>query len=67
MLRIFQHYRPRQIARYVRNFHRGQLYIEGVGEFEFDGGRILPPQNHSKRLMSVMSEVNAQIKLMAPA
>ena len=36
MLRIFHQYRPRQVARYVKGFFRGRVYIEGVGAFEFE-------------------------------
>ncbi|OOE99837.1 DUF1107 domain-containing protein [Salinivibrio sp. IB643] len=65
MLRIFRQYRPTQIARYVKRFFKGRLYIEGVGAFEFDRGRLLPPGHSDKRALSVMTEVNKEIKSMA--
>ncbi|RXJ73335.1 hypothetical protein CS022_10160 [Veronia nyctiphanis] len=65
MLRIFQKYRPLQVARHVKGFFRGRIYIQGVGAFEYDEGRLLPPTRKSKRSLAVMTEVNNQIKSMA--
>ena len=65
MLRIFQKYRPLQVARHVKSFFRGRIYIKGVGAFEYDEGRLLPPTRKNKRSLAVMSEVNNQIKSMA--
>lgn len=65
MLRIFKKYRPRQIARYVKAFFRGSVYISGFGLFEFDGGRLLLPTNKNTRLMQVMAEVNLEIKALS--
>ncbi|CZF83528.1 MULTISPECIES: DUF1107 domain-containing protein [Grimontia] len=67
MLRIFHQYRPRQVARYVKGFFRGRVYIDGVGAFEFDRGRLLPPHKKDKRALAVMTEVNNEIKAMAVA
>ncbi|WP_407332062.1 DUF1107 domain-containing protein [Enterovibrio sp. 27052020O] len=67
MFRIFNQYRPRQVARYVKGFFRGRLYIDGVGAFEFDGGRLLPPTKKDKRALTVMSEVNNEIRAMTAA
>lgn len=67
MLRIFHQYRPRQVARYVKGFFRGRVYIDGIGAFEFDGGRLLPPHKKDKRALAVMAEVNNEIKAMAAA
>ncbi|MCG7498714.1 DUF1107 domain-containing protein [Vibrio sp. Of7-15] len=61
MLRIFKRYRPVQVARFVKTLFRGRIYIEGIGAFEFDKGRLLPPSKHDKRMLSVMSEVNKEI------
>lgn len=65
MLRIFNQYRPRQIARYVKGFFRGKLYIGGIGAFEFDGGKLLPPIHINRRMLQVMVEVNREIKKLA--
>lgn len=65
MLRIFRHYRPNQIARYVKSFFKGRIYIQGIGAYEFDGGRLLPPSRKDKRSLMVMAEVNKEIKSLA--
>jgi hypothetical protein len=62
MFRNFKAYRPLQIARFVKTLFKGQLHIEGIGSFEFDGGRLLMPHNENKRMLSVMSEVNLHIR-----
>ncbi|MDD1781604.1 DUF1107 domain-containing protein [Enterovibrio sp. ZSDZ35] len=67
MLRIFHQYRPRQVARYVKGFFRGRVYIDGIGAFEFDGGKLLPPSNNNKRALAVMTEVNNEIRAMTAA
>lgn len=64
MLRIFHQYRPRQVARYVKGFFRGRIYIDGIGGFEFDQGRLLPPGSRDRKALAVMAEVNSQIKLL---
>lgn len=65
MLRVFKHYRPNQVARYVKSYFRGRLFIMGIGGFEFDCGRLLPPKSQSLKALSVLSEVNKEIQLLA--
>jgi len=65
MLRVFKHYRPNQVARYVKSYFRGRLFIIGVGGFEFDCGRLLPPKSKDLRALGVLSEVNKEIQLLA--
>lgn len=62
MFRTFPQYRPRQIAYYVKGFFKGSLYIQGVGAFQFDCGRLLLPSLEDKRALHVMKEVNQEIK-----
>lgn len=62
MFRNFKAYRPLQVARFVKTLFKGNLYIEGVGSFEFDGGKILMPKQENRRMLSVMSEVNQHIR-----
>ncbi|KLV11157.1 MULTISPECIES: DUF1107 domain-containing protein [Photobacterium] len=64
MLRIFKHYRPTQVARHVKNYFRGRVFISGIGGFEFDCGRLLPPKKHDKKALNVLSEVNREIQLL---
>ncbi|PSW15181.1 DUF1107 domain-containing protein [Photobacterium sanctipauli] len=65
MLKIFKHYRPNQVARYVKSYFRGRLYIVGIGGYEFDGGRLLPPNSKDKKVLMTLSEVNREIEQLA--
>ncbi|KLV02465.1 hypothetical protein ABT56_21480 [Photobacterium aquae] len=65
MLRVFKKYRPNQVARYVKSYFRGRVFITGVGGFEFDCGRLLPPKRKDKRALNVLTEVNREIQLLA--
>ncbi|MEW9809556.1 MAG: DUF1107 family protein [Candidatus Symbiodolus clandestinus] len=61
-MKIFEKYNPKQIARYVKTFFLGYLYIKGIGFFEFDKGRLKFPRKHrNHQQLSVLSEVNRQI------
>lgn len=40
-MRVFKNYAPKQIAKYVVAFFKGQFSIEGQGVFEFDAGRVV--------------------------
>ena len=62
-MKIFARYNPAQIARYVKTLFRGRLYIQGMGAFEFDYGKILPPKIRDKRHLSAMREINQQVSL----
>ena len=65
MLRVFKQYRPNQVARYVKSYFRGRLFIIGVGAYEFDRGRLLPPQRQDTKALNVLSEVNREIQLLS--
>ncbi|WEM42045.1 DUF1107 domain-containing protein [Photobacterium sp. DA100] len=65
MLRVFKQYRPNQVARYVKSYFRGRLFITGVGAFEFDCGRLLPPKKQDTKALNVLSEVNREIQLLS--
>ncbi len=62
VFRNFKAYRPLQVARFVKTLFKGQLHIEGIGSFEFDGGRLLMPSKENRKMLSVMSEVNQHIR-----
>ena len=62
MLRNFKAYRPLQVARFVKTLFKGQVHIEGIGSFEFDGGKLLMPNKENRKMLSVMSEVNQHIR-----
>ncbi|GHA65072.1 DUF1107 domain-containing protein [Photobacterium aphoticum] len=65
MLRVFKQYRPNQVARHVKSYFRGRVFITGVGAFEFDCGRLLPPKRQSRKALNVLSEVNREIQHLA--
>ncbi|OBU17731.1 hypothetical protein AYY19_12640 [Photobacterium aquimaris] len=65
MLRIFQVYRPVQVAKYVKNFFKGRLFIIGIGGFEFEYGRLVPPKSTDIKLLNVLSEVNKEIQILS--
>ncbi|GAL06925.1 hypothetical protein JCM19237_2930 [Photobacterium aphoticum] len=41
------------------------MFITGVGAFEFDCGRLLPPKRQSRKALNVLSEVNREIQHLA--
>lgn len=61
-MKIFSSYNPQRIALYVKALFRGRLYIQGIGAFEFDMGKILPPKVCDKTYFNVMAEVNREVR-----
>ncbi|HBV76607.1 DUF1107 family protein [Vibrio casei] len=57
----FNRYRPLQIARFVKVIFKGHFGIKGIGEFYFDGGKVLLPDVSNKKQLKVMKEVNSAI------
>ncbi len=60
-MKVFQRYNPFQIAKYVKILFKGQLYIRDVGEFTFDQGRILLPEQRNRLSLNVMNEINRKV------
>ncbi len=44
MLRIFHQYRPRQVARYVKGFFRGRIYIDASVHLNLMAEGCCPPE-----------------------
>lgn len=65
MFRKFTIYRPIQVARFVKTLFKGKFFIEGVGEFYFDKGRVLLPDIRDKKKLLVMKEINSTIDNLA--
>lgn len=63
-MKIFARYNPTKIAVYVKTLFRGRIYIKGMGAFEFDYGKILPPKVRDKCHLNVMSEINQQVLIL---
>jgi hypothetical protein len=61
MLREFTIYRPRQVARFVKTLFKGQFVISGVGEFNFDNGKVLLPDVKDPQKLLTFKEVNQAI------
>jgi hypothetical protein len=61
MLREFDKYRPRQVARFVKTLFKGQFVISGVGEFTFDHGKVLVPDVSDSRKLDTFKEINQAI------
>ncbi|GEM74320.1 DUF1107 domain-containing protein [Vibrio sagamiensis] len=64
MFREFSVYRPNQVARFVKTLFKGRFLIAGIGEFEFDNGKVLLPDVKNPQLLSVFREVNRAILLL---
>ncbi|PJG86509.1 DUF1107 family protein [Conservatibacter flavescens] len=60
-MKIFQRYNPLKIARYVQMCFVGSFYINGIGFFEFQNGKIVCPKVKDLQRLGVMSEINRQI------
>jgi len=61
MLRVFSTYRPLQVARFVKTLFKGEFFIEGIGDFYFDCGKVLLPDLMDKKKLSIMKEINITI------
>ena len=60
-MRIFKKYLPAMIAKYVRTFFRGRLYIHGRGGSEFDNGIIVMPPEADQVHRATVQELNSKI------
>lgn len=64
-MKIFKKYSPQHIARYVKAFFKGHLYIEGRGAFLFDHGKVMPLANHRTiNHQKTAAEINQCIEAM---
>jgi hypothetical protein len=62
-LRSFKKYQPRQIAKFVKGFFNGRIFIVGLGRLRVIEGKVVAYQ-HQKREKSIMiavSEINKTI------
>jgi len=62
-LRTFKKYHPRQIAKFVRAFFNGRIFIVGLGRFRVIEGKVATYQHqkHDKNLLVIVSEINRTI------
>ncbi|WP_108650279.1 DUF1107 family protein [Dongshaea marina] len=60
-MKIFQSYRPLQIAKYVKGFFKGRIYIHGRGSYEFCLGHLVMAPGSGILHKRTVSEVNGLI------
>lgn len=59
-MREFKNYAPRQIAKYVVSFFKGQFSIAGKGVFEFSNGRVVITVQMDESALKICKEINEQ-------
>lgn len=62
-LRTFKKYHPRQIAKFVRAFFNGRIFIVGLGRLRVIEGKVATYQHqkNDKNLLVIVSEINRTI------
>ncbi|CAH0541612.1 DUF1107 family protein [Vibrio marisflavi] len=61
MYQEFSVYRPHQVARYVKRLFKGTFFITGIGEFQFDNGKVLVPEVEDSTKLNAFREINKEI------
>ena len=66
-LRSFKKYHPRQIAKFVKGFFNGRIFIVGLGRLRVIEGRVVAYQyqKSEKNILVVVSEINQIITEMS--
>jgi len=59
-LRIFKKYQPRQIAKFVKGFFNGRIFIVGLGRFRVVDGKLVAYKYVSteQKILIAVSEIN---------
>ncbi|GAA4495585.1 DUF1107 domain-containing protein [Pseudaeromonas paramecii] len=60
-MRIFKKYLPLMIARYVKTFFKGRLYIQGRGGYQFEQGKLMMPMQADTLHKHTVQEINQTI------
>lgn len=66
-MRTFQKYQPLLVAKHVKGFFSGRLYIQGRGAFYYNQGILLLPDNAQLQHQETVQEVNQLISRMQAA
>ncbi|MFO6422000.1 DUF1107 family protein [Motilimonas sp. KMU-193] len=66
-MKEFKIYNPVKVAKYVKSYFTGQLFIQGVGRFEFYQGKVAISQHAPLHYKQIASEINKLIKAMRVA
>ncbi|RJG48688.1 DUF1107 family protein [Motilimonas pumila] len=61
-MRTFKDYNAVKIAKYVKSYFTGQLFIQGEGRFEFAQGKVIFSATAPHHYKRVASQVNREIK-----
>lgn len=64
-MRVFKNYAPKQIAKYVVAFFKGQFSIKGQGVFEFDAGRVVVKVKMDEASKKICKEINEEATSMS--
>jgi len=60
-MRVFKHYHPKMIAKHVKAFFKGRLYIDGRGGYVFNRGRLVMPVQADATHRQTVQEINRVI------
>lgn len=61
-MKVFVKYAPRRIARYVKTFFKGRIYIKGRGAYAFENGRLETlSQFQSRKHHQTVADINQHI------
>ncbi|MDO2948477.1 DUF1107 domain-containing protein [Aeromonas simiae] len=60
-MRVFKKYLPLMIAKHVKTFFKGRIYVHGKGRFDFEGGHLIMPRQPDEPHRSTVQEVNELI------
>ena len=62
-LRSFKTYHPHQIAKFVKGFFNGRIFIVGLGRFRVINGKVVAYQyqQREKNIQKVVGEINKMI------
>jgi len=60
-MRVFKHYHPKMIAKHVKAFFSGRLYIDGRGGYVFNRGRLVMPICADEMHRQTVLEINRVI------
>lgn len=63
-MRIFHKYQPVLIAKHVKAFFSGRLFIHGRGAFHYAQGLLVMPDNPQPRHKETVYEINQLITQM---
>jgi cbb3-type cytochrome oxidase subunit 1 len=61
VMRQFKRYVPSMIAKHVTRFFKGSIYIYGIGQFDFNYGKLLLPDQAQPHHYQTVREINKEI------